>query len=395
MQKSKWAPAGVAAVVAALFVTIVLSTSVGAPAAPALAAAPAELMIAPGADPVAFGQMCVDRKAKGTAGLSSRAKNWLTDCIAIFGVGLTPNPSGSPSASPSTSPSSSPSASPSASASPTPPPPPPPASCGEFPSMPDASCTGVPAGVVLQACNSEITQPGTYDSCLWTDSVQVMACNVTITRSKVLGRVGDGGMTFQTCGRHDRQRALSLTDVEIDGSSLTDPTDIQEAAIGKDGYTCLRCNVHHTLRGADMGESVTLRDSYFHDFKGVDEAHMSAAGSNGGGDNVIVHNTFDCNSVTGQGACSGAFVMYGDFAPIDNWLIQNNWFASPGSYCVYAGSLDLKPFPNATNVVFLANLWSKKYTPQCGEFGPVTGWEPNSGNSWNENRYTTGELILV
>ena len=384
--------AGVAAVAAALFVLGVLFAPAVAPT-PALAAAPAELMFAPGLDPVAMGQMCVDRKAKGTAGLSSRAKNWLTDCIAIFGQGLTPNPTESPSASPSSSPSVSPSASPTP--SPTPTPTPTPTECGDFPLMPAAACTGVPAGVTLTECNSEITQSGTYDSCLWSDSVQVMACNVTITRSKVLGRVGDGGMSFQPCGQYDDQRALSMTDFEVDGSSLTDPVDKQAAAIGQSGYTCLRCNVHHTGRGASMGDSVVLRDSYFHDFKGNDGDHMSAAGSNGGGNNVIVHNTFDCISVTGLGACSGAFVMYGDFAPIDNWLIQNNWFASPGSYCVYAGSLDGKPFPNATNVVFLANLWSKKYTPQCGEFGPVTGWEPNSGNSWNENRYTTGELILV
>jgi len=386
-----------------MFVMGVLAAST-VPAPAQLNAAPAEFAIAPGLDPTQLGQTCVDRQARGTAGLSSRARNWLTECVAIFGQGLTPNPSGSPSPSPTVSASPSPTVSPSATPttsptpSPTPTTSPPAASCGAFPSMPDASCTGVPAGVVLHACNSEITSPGTYDSCLWTDSVQVMSRNVTITRSKVLGRVGDGGITFGPGGQYDDQRALSLIDVEIDGSNLTGATDTQSAAVGQDSWSCLRCNVHHTLRGGSVGDSVTIRDSYFHDFKGVSGAHMSATGSNGGENNVIVHNTFDCVSVNNQGACSGAFVMYGDFAPINNWLIQNNWFASPGSYCVYAGSTGVasgKPYPHGTNLTIVDNLWSKKYTPQCGQFGPVAAWEWNAGNSWLNNRYTDGQPILV
>jgi len=243
--------------------------------------------------------------------------------------------------------------------------------------------------VTLHFCGYFISAPGTYDSCLFADGVSVDARNVTITRSKVIGRVG-GTTTY------DPGRMLFLVDVEIDGSSVNDPDG--QSAIGQDGFSCLRCNVHHTGRGAAIGGSVTLRDSYFHDFKGVPLAHMSAAGSNGGGNNVIVHNQFDCVSVTGLGACSGAFVMYGDFAPIDNWLIQNNLFASPGSYCVYAGSTGVasgKPYPHGTRLVFQDNLWSRRYTPVCGQYGPVTAWEWNTGNVWTGNRYVDGEPIYV
>lgn len=66
---------------------------------------PVELAV-PALAPDQLGQWCVDRRAQGMAGLSTRARNWLTDCIAVFGAGLTPG--GSPSASPSGSPTAQP-----------------------------------------------------------------------------------------------------------------------------------------------------------------------------------------------------------------------------------------------------------------------------------------------
>jgi len=240
--------------------------------------------------------------------------------------------------------------------------------------MPDAACTGVPAGVTLHSCSGNLTASGTYDSCLFSGTVTVSANNVTITRSKVSGgRVNAG---------YGNQTGLVLIDVEIDGGNR-DST----AGIGEDNYTCIRCNVWRTGRGANAGTNVVIRDSWFHDFYKTPDAHMSGIGSNGGNNNQIIHNNIDCQET----ACSGALVMYGDFEPIANVLIQQNLFASPGSYCTYAGSVSGKPYPNATNVRYLDNLWSKKYTPVCGMYGPVTSWAWNAGNVWNSgNRWQDG-----
>ena len=84
--------------------------------------------------PAELGQWCIDRKAQGTAGLTTRARNWLNDCIAVFGS--TPNPTGSSSPSPSASPSSS--------ASPTPTP-----SSSTGTPTPTPSSTTTPPGSVL------------------------------------------------------------------------------------------------------------------------------------------------------------------------------------------------------------------------------------------------------
>ena len=322
----------------------------------------------------------------------NRANNCIADQTVIINA-LTPQPSATPTVSPTVTASPTPTPSPTPSPSPTvttPPPPPGPRVCPDFPAMPDASCTGVPQGVSLRACSipfgTVVTHGQVIDGCIIQGGLTIQANNVTIRNTVIRGgRVNAG---------YGSQSGLVLTDVEIDGQN-SDPNG--QSGIGDNNYTCIRCNVHNTGRGAAVGSNVTIRDSYFHDFAGVPGAHMSAAGSNGGANNVIVHNTLDCVSVTGQGACSGAFVMYGDFAPIDNWLIQNNWFASPGSYCVYAGSdsSGAKPFPHATRLTIVDNLWSRKYTAVCGEFGPVTGWEPNTGSTWTGNRYTDGQPITV
>ena len=254
--------------------------------------------------------------------------------------------------------------------------------CAPFPAMPDATCTGVPPGVTLHGCSNVISVSGTYDSCLFSTHLQVNANNVTITRSRVMGRVEGSTMYSDT-------RNLKLVDVEINGGTTIDPNG--QAAIGEDGYSCLRCYVHHTGRGANAGTNVTIQDSYFADFGSVSSAHITAVGSNGGQHSKIIHNRLICNVIPGRaGGCSAAFSLYGDFGPIDDWLVQNNSFASPqNGFCTYAGSLP-KPYPHATNTRYIGN----RFGP-CPQYGAVSGWENNAGNVWSDNRWQDGTLITV
>lgn len=266
--------------------------------------------------------------------------------------------------------------------------------CPAFPAFPDASCTGVPAGVTLHACNGEITTAGAkLDSCLFTGGVTIAAANVEITRSKVLGMVGaDYRTNWNLSG-------LKLTDVEIDGSGYV--TANGEAAIGYDNYSCLRCNVHHTGRGFNFANGVTIQDSWSHDFWAAPGAHQSAAGSNGGAGNRIIHNRLDCSDVntpTGGAGCSGALVLYGDFDPVNDVVIQNNLFDG-GSYCLYPGADSVgKPYPNGTNIRVLDNRFGRKYPSEpaggqdhrCGYYGPVQSWKANTGNVWSGNAWADG-----
>ncbi len=257
--------------------------------------------------------------------------------------------------------------------------------CPAFPQFPDANCTGVPAGVTLHSCPTEITANNTkLDSCLFNGGLTIAASNVEITRSKVAGMVAaDYRTNWNLSG-------LKLTDVEIDGTGHV--TANGEAAIGYDNYSCLRCNIHGSGRGFNFANDVTIKDSWSHDFTYVDGAHQSAAGSNGGHNNNVTHNRLDC----GAQGCSGALVMYGDFDPVDNNVIQNNLFDG-GAYCLYGGSTGTssgKPYPHGTNIKILDNHFGKKYPSAngrtCGWYGPVAAWEANAGNVWSGNVWDDG-----
>lgn len=263
---------------------------------------------------------------------------------------------------------------------------PPTGQCPAFPAFPDASCTGWQhTGVTLHDCDTTLTDNNaTYDGCLFDGGIVVVGTNITVKRSKITGIVS------ANWDANGSLRGLTLTDVEIDGSPYFDP--FGQAAIGLDNYTCVRCNVHNTGRGANFRNNVRIEDSYFHDFVYVSGAHQSAIGSNGGSNNTILHNNIQCNGVGGSG-CSGALVMYGDFDPVDNILVQNNLFNTDGSYCTYAGSAGVasgKPYPHGTNVRYVDNRFGKKYYSGCGDNGPVAAWENNSGNVWSGNAWADG-----
>lgn len=222
-----------------------------------------------------------------------------------------------------------------------------------------------------------------YDGCIIQGTLTVQANNVIIRNSVIRGGIVSFG--------YGAYSNLLLQDAEIDGQN-SDPYG--QAAIGQDNYTCVRCNIHNTGRGASVGNNVVIRDSWFHDFFKVEGAHQSGIGSNGGQHNQIIHNNIDCQNTS----CSGAFVMYGDFDPVNDVLVQNNLFASPGSYCTYAGSTGVasgKPYPHGTNIRYFDNRWSTKYSSVCGMYGPVAAWEWNTGNQWSGNTYVDGRVILV
>lgn len=251
--------------------------------------------------------------------------------------------------------------------------------CGPFPQFPDETCTGWQhTGVSLRECPKKVTEPGvTLDGCRFVGGLEIGAAGVTITRSRVEGLVQPRG---------DLQD-LQLIDVEIDGTGHVDPArGDSQLAIGSENYTCIRCHIHDTGRGANLGRNVQIEDSYLHGFPYMDGKHMTAIGSNGGSNFTIRHNRLECD-VSG---CSAALSLYGDFAPVSEVLVEHNLFNTTGSYCTYAGSVDGKPYPNGTNVRYLDNRFGKKFSDTCGQYGPVTSWSGGNGNQWQGNSWQDG-----
>jgi hypothetical protein len=162
--------------------------------------------------------------------------------------------------------------------------------------------------------------------------------------------------------------------------------DGRTAAIGNDDYTCIRCDMHSSERGANMGSNVHIEDSYMHGFLHVPGSHQSAIGTNGGRNLTLLHNNLDCESA--GDACSAALALYPDFEPLDNILVQNNLFNTNGGYCTYGG------FDEGTNIRYIDNIFGTKYHPECGIWGPVAAFNSSAdGNEWSGNRYPDGSTV--
>jgi hypothetical protein len=253
--------------------------------------------------------------------------------------------------------------------------------CDPFPGFPDESCTGWRhTGVELRDCPTTVDEDGArLDGCRFPGGVTILARDVTITRSLVHGLVEP----------HDSLQGLTLVDVEIDGSGQ--PAPHGEAAIGNGDYTCVRCHIHSSGRGANLDRNVHIEDSYLHGFVFTDGVHQTAIGSNGGSGFTIVHNNLECSS----GGCSAALALYGDFLPVEDVLVQHNLFNTTGGFCTYAGSVEGKPYPVGTAIRYLDNRFGKKYSPDCGEYGTVISWGEHDGNVWQGNQWQDGSGAVV
>ncbi|MBJ6763777.1 hypothetical protein JGU66_23645 [Myxococcaceae bacterium JPH2] len=242
---------------------------------------------------------------------------------------------------------------------------------------PGPTNTGVPVGNPLQSVPAmTIRVPGTIiEDVEVTGCIQVQANDVIIRRTRIIAN--------ERCGIYTgfgEYTGLLIEDVEVDGSQA--PSDGQ-VLVGSSGYTCRRCNLHHGRTGFGLSSNVVVEDSYVHDAQSLSpETHKSAASGHGGGNVVLRHNRMECVA----NACSSAVSLYGNFAPIDNVLIEGNQLATTGSYCTYGGSLSNKPFPQGSNVRYLDNHFMTTYHPDCGIYGTVAGFEEDvRGNLWQGN----------
>ncbi len=251
--------------------------------------------------------------------------------------------------------------------------------------------TGVPAGTAL----TPYTGPCTITSAR------------TISGADVLSKCSDA-LVIQTTGVViDKSLVPGVWSIYGDGDSsvtITD-SDVRAGSVstaGLWGYniTARRVDVTGGQHSFQCNNNCEVTDSWLHDQHNPDGGsyHNNAFISNGGSNMVIRHNTLHCTAILNStdGGCSGDLSLFGDFDPIDNVTIDNNYLRANNSsisYCLYGGASRSKPY-QATNVKVTNNVFERGANRKCGVYGPVTSFDRNAaGNVWTGNVWDSGEAV--
>ncbi len=289
----------------------------------------------------------------------------------------TPTPAPAPTPTPTPTPTPAPAPTPTPTPAPTPAPAPAPAPAPVSGAFPNASSTGVPAGVTLSPYTgpSRITQPGTViDSKLITTPLVITASahNVTIKNSRIAAQgfwlvLNDEGATN-----------LQIIDTEMDGKGNTS----SDAAIAGRNYTLTRVNIHGTVDGLKLGSKVTVQDSYIHDLVMTADSHNDGMQSLGSDDVLIRHNTV----IMPNGATSAILLSTGSADSMRRITIDNNLVAG-GAYTIYGGyQAGVDVLSRVSDIVVSNNRISTVIHPNGGAYGPLTSVSSPavtlSGNVW-------------
>jgi hypothetical protein len=257
---------------------------------------------------------------------------------------------------------------------------------------PNADNTGVPDGVVLTPytgrCTIDEDNTVIDAAVVDCDRLRIVADNVTILRTRVNGRI-------DTPDPADKKYSFSfrIEDSEVHLGNVLGVTGIKQG-----NFTAKRIEVTGGARSIHCERDCVIEDSWIHAQASdpAGKAHLSGVRMSQG--LVLRHNTLLCEAVRlpGKGACSAALTGYGDWAPVQNNLIEGNLF-QPGSssYCAYGGSTKQKPFSSGTrDIRFIGNVFERGHTGTCGTYGPIGSFDPSRpGNAWRDNVWDDGTPI--
>lgn len=131
-----------------------------------------------------------------------------------------------------------------------------------------------------------------------------------------------------------------------------------------------------------------IEGNYLHDPAMVAGDHVNGVTSNGGTGLLEIRR----NTIFNPIEQTDAIGLFQDFGIEANRLIENNLLAG-GAYVLYAG--DNRRFGRTNHIVVRGNVFSKRFFPNGGAFGPVTAFDPAGvGNAWADNVWDeTGESV--
>jgi len=249
--------------------------------------------------------------------------------------------------------------------------------------------TGVPAGTTLTA----YTGPCTITSARTLSAVDATSCGALVINTT--GVIIEKSLVPRVQSIYgDGDSSVTITDSDVRAGATSTG--------GLWGYniTARRVDVTGGQHSFHCNNNCEVTDSWLHDQHNPDGGsyHNNAFISNGGSNMLVRHNTLHCTAVLNStdGGCTADVSLFGDFDPIDNVTIDNNFLRANNSsisYCAYGGDSDSKPY-TGTNVRFTNNVFERGANRKCGVYGPVTSFDRNAaGNVWSGNVWDSGEAV--
>jgi hypothetical protein len=237
--------------------------------------------------------------------------------------------------------------------------------------FPNASNTGVPAGVTLTPYTgpSRISADGTViDRKEITSCLSIAADNVKITRSRI--RCG-GPHGIRVLGGSN---GVVVEDTEIDGSGGT-----VTAAVCCSRYVLRRVDIHGVIDGPRLGSDTVVERSWIHDLKRVPGSHNDTLQILQGTNVVVRGNTLQAYRPA-TGDPMNAVLMVGALAgDLRNFVFEDN-YVNGGNYTIYAGNGSKHQI---SNFVIRRNRFGRDFRyGVLSALSPTTVWE--STNVWHD-----------
>ncbi|QOZ77606.1 hypothetical protein XH83_20430 [Bradyrhizobium sp. CCBAU 53351] len=192
---------------------------------------------------------------------------------------------------------------------------------------PDATNTGVPAGVTLTPSGDVvITQAGAVVSGLnITGSVYIKADNVTLENCKITSG-GWAGVTIDS-----GVTGAVVQNCTIDGTGRAPDGTGNQGIMGSG--TFIGNNIFNVENGIVPGSNSVIQGNYIHDLQAGGSPHYDGIQIDGGLSNIQITG----NSIINQWGWTSAVMIDNGFGPVSNVTVTNNLLTG-GAYTVYADS---------------------------------------------------------
>ncbi len=197
---------------------------------------------------------------------------------------------------------------------------------------PDATNTGVPAGVALTTVNQDVvvTQDGTViDAQDIHGFLTIKASHVTVSRSIVRGHATTATTAII---RVDSGTDITIEDVEI--AAATPSVDVD--GLSAQNVVARRLNVHGGVDGMKLGSNSTLECSYVHDLVSfASDPNQSGGATHNDAIQILSGTTIHIvgNQLVAAMDQNSAIQITEDFGVVSDVHIESNW--ADGGGCTF------------------------------------------------------------